>query len=199
MQNLRHLAARTREVYERYAHRFDRERARDLFEQPWLDRFVSLLPRGATILDLGCGGGEPIASYLLSLGIEVTGLDFSRHMIELAAERHPNAAWSAMDKFDGTVSWHAFFHLTLDELRAVLPHLANHLNAGGPLLLTVGPNEGEAVAHVGEEPVYHGSLSQEEYRTILSDLGLQVVDFVAEDPTCDYASVLLARRAPGDL
>jgi SAM-dependent methyltransferase len=45
-------------LYQRHAHEFDRERWRNLFERPWLDRFAALLPRGGSILDLGCGSGN---------------------------------------------------------------------------------------------------------------------------------------------
>lgn len=42
--------------------------------------------------------------------------------------------------------------------------------------------------------MYHSSLSPTEYRRILAEFGLTVVDFVLEDSSCDYATVLLARK-----
>ncbi|MCG8458811.1 MAG: class I SAM-dependent methyltransferase [Holophagales bacterium] len=202
MDDLSKLASRTRDVYQRNAARFDAERSRILFERPWLDRFASLLSEKATILDVGCGAGEPIASYFLDLGLRVSGIDFSERMIELARQRFPAGRWSTVDMrqlelgttFDGIVSWHAFFHLTPAEQRSTLPRFADHLRGGGALLLTVGPEESEISGTVGGEPVYHGSLSPAEYRRILAENRLEVVDFVLEDPTCDYATVLLARK-----
>jgi hypothetical protein len=38
---------------------------RHLMERKWLDRFIALLPAKPTVLDIGCGPGEPIALYLL--------------------------------------------------------------------------------------------------------------------------------------
>ena len=61
-------------LYQRHAHDFDRERWRNLFERPWLDRFAALLPRGGSILDLGCGSGEPIARHFIEGGYTVTGV-----------------------------------------------------------------------------------------------------------------------------
>ncbi|MCG8479285.1 MAG: hypothetical protein MI724_09345, partial [Spirochaetales bacterium] len=95
---------------------------------------------------------------------------------------------------NGIVSWHAFFHLTPAEQRRTLPLLARHLTEEGALLLTVGPAEGEIVGSVGGEAVYHGSLSLSEYRRLLAELGLEIVDFVPEDPACDCATVLLAQK-----
>ena len=202
MDDLSKLASRTRDVYQRNAARFDAERSRILFERPWLDRFASLLPEKATILDVGCGAGEPIASYFLGLGLRVTGIDFSERMIEIARERFPAARWSTVDmrqmdlgtRFDGIVSWHAFFHLTPAEQRSTLPRFAEHLRDGGALLLTVGHEESEISGTVGGEPVYHASLSPSEYRRILAEHRLEIVDFVLEDPTCGHATVLLARK-----
>jgi len=48
-------------LYEDNAAAWDVQRGRDLFEQPWLERFRALLPDGGGVLDLGCGSGQPIA------------------------------------------------------------------------------------------------------------------------------------------
>jgi hypothetical protein len=55
-------------VYRRNAVHFDAERPRSLFERPWLDRLRALLPDGGTLLDIGCGMGEPIARYFIEAG-----------------------------------------------------------------------------------------------------------------------------------
>ncbi|MEW5771735.1 MAG: class I SAM-dependent methyltransferase [Pseudomonadota bacterium] len=41
---------------------------------PWVVRWAGLLPRGAEVLDLACGGGRH-AVYLAGLGHEVTAVD----------------------------------------------------------------------------------------------------------------------------
>lgn len=196
------LAARTAEIYERNAVRFDRERSRSLFERGWLDRFLDRLSVGGAVLDIGCGSGDPIAAYILDKGFAVAGVDIAPAMIDLARARLPNATWKVADmrtltmgqRFDGILSWHSFFHLTADDQRATLARFADHLYPGGMLLLTVGPAATEAVGRVGDDPIYHASLSPEEYRDRLADLGLDIIRFVAEDPACDYASVLLSQK-----
>lgn len=201
-QDLRQLAARTRDVYNRHGERFDRERAKVLFEEAWLERFVALLPPGAAILDAGCGAGEPIARYLIGKGFEVTGIDISETMIDIAQRRFPDHRWITADmrdlnmesQFHGVIGWHSFFHLTPSEQRNALACLVNHLASGGAMMLTVGPEEGETVGHVCGEPVYHSSLSLAEYSRVLHGLGIDVVQFVPEDPDCDFASILLAKK-----
>ena len=202
MTDLKQLAAETPAVYERRAAQFDAERPKVLFERGWLERFLGMCPQRPLVLDAGCGAGEPIARYLLEAGCELVGLDSASAMIEIAAGRFPNARWEVGDMrelsepepFDGIVAWHSFFHLAPDDQRSTLVRFAEHLRPAGALLVTVGDRAGEVVGHVGGERVYHSSLSPDEYQAILRGLDLEVVDFVAEDPSCDGATVLLARR-----
>lgn len=197
------LADQTQLVYERNARRFAIERPKNLFEKPWLDRFLELIPENGNLLDLGCGAGEPIASYLIEQGHSVVGLDASNNMIHLARENIPTGDWrlgdmrnfQLDDRFHGIIAWHSFFHLTREEQRTALPCIAKHLTPKGALLLTVGPNDGEVAGRVGDDPVYHASLSQDEYGDILSIQGLEIKSFVAEDPDCDGATVMLAQMS----
>ena len=189
-------------VYESQAAFFDATRPQVLFEKAWLDRFLALVPEGGQVLDIGCGTGRPIAAYLRDNGMRVTGIDAAAPMIDRARRHAPEGDWRVADMrdlelgqvFDGALSWDAFFHLTAAEQRSVIPRLARHLKPGAPLMLTVGPSAGEAFGHVGTDPVYHASLSPDEYAARLAEAGLSVVSFLAEDPDCDYHSVLLARR-----
>ncbi|KGF69848.1 methyltransferase [Hoeflea sp. BAL378] len=202
LRPLADLATRTVEVYERNAGRFDAERSKALMEKPWLDRFAALLPPGGSVLDAGCGSGDPIARYLTGLGLRVTGVDAARAMIDLARDKYPSGDWRQADMrgldlgqaFDGVIGWDSFFHLTPDEQRATLARLAAHLNPGGALMLTVGPDAGEVAGRVGDDPVYHSSLSPEDYGAALAGLGLRILHFVRQDPDCGFHTVLVAQR-----
>jgi ubiquinone/menaquinone biosynthesis C-methylase UbiE len=50
------------------------------------ERLRLLFPKGARVLDLGCGTGED-ALYMASLGLDVLGIDVSPGMIERAREK----------------------------------------------------------------------------------------------------------------
>ncbi|MDF1778389.1 MAG: class I SAM-dependent methyltransferase [Rhizobiaceae bacterium] len=200
--DLSRLASRTQAVYERNAQRFDAERPKGLHERLWLDRFLDGLPPGGKILDLGCGAGMPIAAYFMGKGFAVTGLDASAAMIQLAKSVMPDGDWREGDMrgldlnetFDGIIGWNSFFHLTRPEQRDVLPRLARHLETNGRLMLTVGPENGEAVGQVGDDRIYHASLSPDEYASILLVNQLAIKDFVIEDPQCDFQTILLAQK-----
>ncbi|HEY5253909.1 MAG TPA: methyltransferase domain-containing protein, partial [Acidobacteriaceae bacterium] len=101
------------DLYQRHAIDWDGERNRDLFERPWLDRFLAALRPGASILDIGCGSGEPISRYFLEKVCSVTGVDASPAMIAMCQSRFPDQVWSVTDmrtlslnrRFDGILAW----------------------------------------------------------------------------------------------
>ena len=47
-------------------------------EQAYLDVLLESVPEGATVLDLGCGTGRPMAEYVVSKGRRILGVDQSR-------------------------------------------------------------------------------------------------------------------------
>ena len=195
-------AARIPGLYERHARAFDSLRGRSLFERAWLDRFIAELPAGKSVLDLGCGMGEPIARYLIAQGCTVTGVDSSPALIALCRERFPGHTWLvgdmrnfALDEtFGGILAWDSFFHLTAGDQRAMLPVFRAHAGEGAALMFTSGPQAGEAMGVFEGEPLYHASLDPEEYRELLGANGFATVAYVPDDPDCTGHSVWLARR-----
>ncbi len=188
-------------LYEQHAELFDRERGRSLFERGWLDRFAALLPPGGTILDIGCGSGEPIAAYLIGRGFRLTEVDAAPTLIGLCRRRFPDHEWHVADmrrltlarSFDGLIAWDSFFHLGFDDQRGMFPRFRAHAAPGAALLFTSGPTHGEAIGSFGGEALYHASLDEAEYRALLGANGFDVVDHRPEDPECGGHTVWLAR------
>ncbi|TDL90688.1 class I SAM-dependent methyltransferase [Meridianimarinicoccus aquatilis] len=200
-----HLAqvhAGTPGVYRRQAAVWNAGRMGDLYEQKWLDRIVDGLEPGAPVLDLGCGGGDPIAIYLLQRGFSVTGLDASPEMLAIARDRLPDLHTVLGDMREAElpsgqgaiIGWDSFFHLSASEQVALIPRLAAALRPGGRLLLTVGPAASEGIGSVGGEAVYHASLAQNEYAARFGAARCDVIAFEPEDPNCRGRSVLLSQR-----
>ena len=181
---------------------FDKERGRSLAEKTWLDRFTSLLPDGGSILDIGCGSGEPIAGYFIAEGYAVTGIDASRPLIELCRSRFPENLWAVADmrelavgrRFDGLIAWHSFFHLSPEDQRLMFGIFRQHANDGAALMFTAGPGRGEAIGTFQGKPLYHASLAREDYESLLAANGFRLLDHIVEDPQCGGATIYLARR-----
>lgn len=195
-------AANIVSLYDRHAAAWDRLRGKSLFERGWLDRFLALVRPGGTVLDLGCGSGEPIGRYLIETGRPVTGIDSSPAMIALCRARFPNGDWRVADMralalgrtFDGLLAWDSFFHLGRDEQRRMFARFAAHAAPGAALMFTSGPAEGVAIGDFQGEPLHHASLDPEEYRRLLADNGFTIVAHVAEDQSCGGHTVWLAHR-----
>lgn len=188
------------DLYERNARAYDRDRGRGLQERAWLERFSALLPAGGSVLDIGCGVGEPIARYFIEQEFRVTGVDSSPSMIALCRKRHPAAEWLVGDmrgldlarRFDGIVAWDSFFHLSAGDQRAMFPRFAAHAAPGAALMFTTGPDEGEAIGSWCGEPLYHASLAPGTYRDLLAEFGFRVHAHVERDADCGDHTVWLA-------
>ncbi len=113
---------RVYEVYDEIINWFDDARTKNLMESEYLNLIVNAIPPKSSILDLGCGTGEPIAQFFIEKGFKVTGVDGSQKMIELCRKRFPDERWIVSDmrdinlqqQFDAILAWHSFFHLDHD-------------------------------------------------------------------------------------
>jgi SAM-dependent methyltransferase len=189
-------------LYQRHAKAYDRLRGRSLFEKSWLDAFAALLPAGGSVLDIGCGMGEPIARDLIARGLAVTGIDSSADLIALCRDRFPEQAWLVADMrtlslgrtFDGLIAWDSFFHLTADDQRSMFAIFRDHAAPRAALMFTSGPARGEAIGEFEGEPLYHASLDPQDYRALLDADGFRLVRHVADDPACNGHTVWLAQR-----
>ena len=189
-------------LYARHARRFDEARTRSLMELPYLETATSLVPSPGTVLDVGCGSGEPIARYFIERGYEVTGVDVVEEMLEMCRARFPQMRWLQADmreidvgaRFDIVIAWDSFFHLPPDGQRRMFQTFRRHTASGGVLMFTSGLTEGEAIGGdlFGDE-LYHASLDTVEYARLLDDHGYDVVLHRVEDPECGGHTVWMAR------
>jgi 23S rRNA (guanine745-N1)-methyltransferase len=96
------------------------------------------LPGGATIVDLGCGGGDALDAACARTGGAGVGIDISTAAAELAARRFPAATWVVANAdrrlplLDGSVTLALSLHA-----RRNPPECARVIGAGGFLLVAV--------------------------------------------------------------
>jgi SAM-dependent methyltransferase len=189
-------------LYTRHGLAWAADRGTAPAEGPWVERFAALLPPAGRVLDIGCGGGAPIAATLIARGFAVTGLDASAPLLGLCHERFPDGDWHLGDMrrmalgrvFDGLIAWDSFFHLNHDDQRAMFQRFRSHAAPRAALLFTTGPRHGIALGRYAGETLFHASLDPAEYRALLAGSGFRVMDHVVEDARCGGRTVWLARR-----
>lgn len=103
------------------------------------------LPRGSSILDLGCGNGVPIAEALIEDGYSVHGVDAAPSLVEAFRRRFPGAPveCAAVEEsrffdrtFDAVIAWGLLFLLSPEAQAHVIRKASRALNAGGRFLFT---------------------------------------------------------------
>ena len=190
------------EVYDEIINWFDDARTKSLMESEYLNLIVNTIPPKGTILDLGCGTGEPIAQFFIEKGFKVTGVDGSQKMIELCKKRFPSESWIVSDmrninlqqQFDAILAWHSFFHLDHDSQRKMFKIFASHIKPGGVLAFTSGEEEGEVWSDNGGQQLYHASLSTKEYSSLLESFSFKVLIHKVRDPECGEATIWVAQK-----
>ncbi len=109
------------------------------------DVFLSLLPKGVKILDLGCGSGYK-TKYIYDKGFEVWGVDFSEEMIKNAQNKYPEINFDVLDvydiekyskKFDGIFSQAVLMHIPKKEILEILEKIESKLNNNGLLYISM--------------------------------------------------------------
>src|ERR1700730_3779837 len=80
-------------IADTYLARFGQSAVRDA-KFSWLSE---RLPKGAMVLDLGCGAGVPVARMLVENGFQVTGVDASFEQIVRARRNVPEASFVHAD------------------------------------------------------------------------------------------------------
>jgi SAM-dependent methyltransferase len=143
--------------------------------------WAKALPRGAAVVDLGCGPGLPITEVLVAEGLRVYGVDAAPSFVQAFRRNLPNTpiACEAVQHsrffdrtFDGVLAWGLMFLLSPEDQGRLIQRIADILVPGGRLLFT-------SPAEIGfGNDVMTGlesrSLGAEEYRRQLSAVGLSV-------------------------
>ncbi|MCI9246175.1 MAG: class I SAM-dependent methyltransferase [Clostridia bacterium] len=140
------------------------------------DRFLNKIPKGAFILDFGCGSGRD-SKYFLENGYEVEAIDGSIEMCKLASEYIGQDVkcmkfeeLNEEDTYDGIWACSSILHVTKEELPKILEKMINALKQDGIIYTSFKKGKGYEI----KEGKYYNFLTKEELESILEKLEMNV-------------------------
>lgn len=133
------------ETYDRIAEDWHRDHSSDTWWVPGTEEFISRLPAGAIILDVGSGGGYK-SKFFAERGFQVTGIDISSSFLEIAKREMPAGRFIKLsmmdldrleDVFDGVFASASLLHIPKADAPRAVQNMADRVKPGGLLYLAV--------------------------------------------------------------
>lgn len=201
--------ALVRRSYDRCAQRYVGTRREE--GEPALAHLLERLGAGAAVLDIGCGGGVPVARTLARKA-DVIGVDLSSQMIRIARENVPRATFLQGDileqefdegQFDAVVAFYSIFHLPREEHGTLFRRIYAWLKPGGYLMATLSQWNEPAYTEDDffNETMYWSNYSLSEYLDLLGGLGFRIEEqkvvghgFDDDELRSEHHPLVLARK-----
>jgi len=124
------------------------------FDMHHIHTFANLLPKGARVLDAGCGSGRDANLLHSNVGLDVVGLDLSKGLLKVARKQFPEITFIEgnllelpfeADSFDGVWSNTSLLHLeSVEAVRQALSEMNRVLKPGGVLHVVVKAQTGDS-------------------------------------------------------
>lgn len=172
------------ENYDRIAKNFAEMRDAFSTEKKYVDLLISHLSPKACILDVGCGSGYPIASYLIKHGFQVTGLDGSKELLKIAQKNCPSMELILGDirlvtlvkQYEAIIEWWCLFHVPKQDHALMIARFAQWLKKDGILEFTTGDcdYEGKNSTMLDQELSFY-SYAPHVYEKYLKDNGFKIL------------------------
>ncbi|PLB46583.1 S-adenosyl-L-methionine-dependent methyltransferase [Aspergillus steynii IBT 23096] len=113
-----------------------------------IDQALGLLSPHSQVLDVGCGTGKPVSYRLAEAGHDVTGIDISQNMIDIAT-RQVKAQFIKTDmtnyepkmKLDAIFAIFSLFNISRAQVQYMVSRFYDWLKPGGRLVLATIPSE----------------------------------------------------------
>lgn len=176
-------------AYDRICDRYDEafpHKEGQLASGDWL---LANLPRGASVLDIGCGTGLPTARQLTEGGCTVTGVDISPAMLARARAGVPGARFVEMDavdlrrlpgRYDAAVAFFSLLNLPRRAMPGALELIHGVLAPGGLFALAMVEAEVDDVpiSFLGSRILVTGYL-RDDLQSLLHSARFSVDDLTA--------------------
>jgi len=148
-----------------------------------VQKWATTLPRGSSVLDLGCGPGFPLTSVLVDKGLPVFGVDASPSFVA-AFERNlpgtPILCESVQESrlfdrvFDAVLAWGLIFLFQSEDQLRLIHRFSEVLVPGGRLLFTAPAKPAAWIDRM--TGLASLSLGSGQYRELLGAAGISVAE-----------------------
>jgi cyclopropane fatty-acyl-phospholipid synthase-like methyltransferase len=176
--------------YDQVAHEYARlEGELEWPRMRWLRKLLNGLEPGSSVLDLGCGSGDP-ADVEISREHQVTGVDISQTQLNLAQQNVPAGCFIHGDAgsiefppgcFDAVVSFYTLEHIPRQEHKTVLRRIYKWLRDGGFLLISIEAADFDDV--MGEwlgVPMFFSCYDPDTMKKMVTELGFELFETAIE-------------------
>jgi cyclopropane fatty-acyl-phospholipid synthase-like methyltransferase len=173
----------------------------------WLKKLLNRLEPGASVLDLGCGSGDP-ADVEIAKEHQITGVDISQTQLDLARRAVPTGIFLHDDAgsvtfpaaaFDAVVSFYTLEHIPREEHQTILRRIHQWLRPGGYMLISLEAGDIDAVT--GEwlgVPMFLSCFDPETMKQLVIEAGFELLETAIETQKEQNTEVpylwLLARK-----
>ena len=143
------------------------------------------------ILDIGCGpGNNAKLIYEADKTVEITGIDLSPEMVEIAKKNAPDSDFEVQDirnialdkQYDAIIASFCIVHLSDDETHELIKTISKILKKNGTLYLSFmeGKEAGLETTSFSEDELFFNYYERSKMRKLLSDNLILTVEMSSE-------------------
>ena len=156
-----------------------------LLKREEFEKLAAMIPENGKVLDAGCGYGKELKLFA-EAGYEVTGIDYSRGMLEQAKKAVPGVKLAQMDvrnlglapeTFDAVWCNAVLIHLRSEDAQKALKEFRRVLKPNGVLYVLVRKSDDDEPKIVTEQikgmPRLFHYYTEEELRGLVEGAGFQ--------------------------
>lgn len=171
------------ESYDKMGERYHNYRDNEKFKVE-LEKFIELLPSSGEVLDAGCGVGQPVSQFLVKRGFNVTGVDISSRMVELAKRNVPEGAFFQKniltldftnEAFDGIICVYTLWHIPRADHAFIIKNFHRMLKDNGILVINTGVRESEGMSEFFGEPMLWSNNSTQKTLALVKEVGFEII------------------------
>ena len=178
-----------REIYDGFAETYEEKRGIFDMTEVFNSFYGCLEVKKGRLLDIGCGVGEPFARFFIDRGWTVTGVDFSKRMLELASKYFPEMQTIYADmrkvkfersQFDAITAIYSLFHVPSNDHAALFDKFYQWLCPKGKALFTyatkeyTGSNEFDGYKEFMGQKLYYSHKSPDKLYADLENIGFNI-------------------------